>query len=98
MDGISFAPAVGSDHCKPVATRFVCPPRRRPRMGRRSQRLRVLRHHRTAQRWVQVSRLGNPLINEAIIPIGLTLDGAFAWLVALAVWRFARIEERRGEA
>jgi hypothetical protein len=32
------------------------------------------RHHRRAHarsRWVQVSRLGNPLINEVIIPIGL---------------------------
>jgi hypothetical protein len=34
----------------------------------------VLRHkgkRRVHKRWVQVSRLGNPLINEVIIPIGL---------------------------
>jgi hypothetical protein len=39
------------------------------------RRVSVLRHkhgHRTVRRrWVQVSRLGNPLINEVIIPIGL---------------------------
>jgi uncharacterized protein DUF4331 len=33
--------------------------------------VRVLRHHRARVRWVQVSRLGNPLINEVIIPVGL---------------------------
>jgi Domain of unknown function (DUF4331) len=38
------------------------------------KQVRVLRHkgkRRARQRWVQVSRLGNPLINEVIIPIGL---------------------------
>jgi hypothetical protein len=37
------------------------------------QRIKVRRHHgkRHAKRhWVQVSRLGNPLINEVVIPIG----------------------------
>jgi hypothetical protein len=29
-----------------------------------------VRRHRTSDKWVQVSRLGNPLINEVIIPIG----------------------------
>jgi hypothetical protein len=36
------------------------------------QRIRVLRHHgsrHVKKHWVQVSRLGNPLINEVIIPI-----------------------------
>jgi hypothetical protein len=33
--------------------------------------VRVLRHHRARTRWVQVSRLGNPLINEVIVPVGL---------------------------
>jgi hypothetical protein len=38
------------------------------------KQVRVLRHkgkRRAHRRWVQVSRLGNPLINEVIIPIGL---------------------------
>ena len=35
------------------------------------RRVQVLGHHkRHGKRWVQVSRLGNPLINEVIIPIG----------------------------
>jgi hypothetical protein len=35
------------------------------------RRVNVLRHgHGHGKRWVQVSRLGNPLINEVIIPIG----------------------------
>jgi Domain of unknown function (DUF4331) len=33
--------------------------------------VRVLRHHRARVRWVQVSRLGNPLVNEVIVPVGL---------------------------
>jgi Domain of unknown function (DUF4331) len=33
--------------------------------------IRVLRHHRARVREVQVSRLGNPLINEVIVPVGL---------------------------
>jgi Domain of unknown function (DUF4331) len=33
--------------------------------------VRVLRNHRARRHWVQVSRLGNPLINEVIIPLGL---------------------------
>jgi hypothetical protein len=32
--------------------------------------VKVLRHNRARVRWVQVSRLGNPLINEVIIPLG----------------------------
>jgi len=38
------------------------------------KKIRVLRHkgeRRAHAKWVQVSRLGNPLINEVIIPIGL---------------------------
>jgi hypothetical protein len=38
------------------------------------KRIRAVRRHgkrRVRARWVQVSRLGNPLINEVIIPIGL---------------------------
>ncbi|HET8952370.1 MAG TPA: DUF4331 domain-containing protein [Solirubrobacteraceae bacterium] len=34
------------------------------------RRLTVERHGKAKARWVQVSRLGNPLINEVIIPIG----------------------------
>jgi uncharacterized protein DUF4331 len=34
------------------------------------RRLSVRRHGRAKARWVQVSRLGNPLINEVIIPVG----------------------------
>jgi hypothetical protein len=34
------------------------------------RRITVRRHHRAKARWVQVSRLGNPLINEVVIPIG----------------------------
>jgi hypothetical protein len=33
--------------------------------------VRVLRGGRARRRWVQVSRLGNPLINEVIVPLGL---------------------------
>ncbi|MGH2969684.1 MAG: DUF4331 domain-containing protein [Solirubrobacteraceae bacterium] len=34
------------------------------------RRIEVRRHRRAHARWVQVSRLGNPLINEVVIPIG----------------------------
>jgi hypothetical protein len=35
------------------------------------RRITVSRHHHRAKaRWVQVSRLGNPLINEVVIPVG----------------------------
>jgi hypothetical protein len=34
------------------------------------RRVSVRRHAKAKSRWVQVSRLGNPLINEVIIPIG----------------------------
>jgi hypothetical protein len=34
------------------------------------RKISVRRHGRAHRRWVQVSRLGNPLINEVIIPIG----------------------------
>ena len=34
------------------------------------RRITVRRHHEAHAQWVQVSRLGNPLINEVVIPIG----------------------------
>ena len=34
------------------------------------RRITVRRHHGAKAKWVQVSRLGNPLINEVVIPIG----------------------------
>jgi hypothetical protein len=34
------------------------------------RRITVGRHRRAKAKWVQVSRLGNPLINEVIIPVG----------------------------
>ena len=34
------------------------------------RRISVARHGRARSQWVQVSRLGNPLINEVIIPVG----------------------------
>jgi hypothetical protein len=34
------------------------------------RRITVRRHHRAKAKWVQVSRLGNPLINEVVIPVG----------------------------
>jgi len=34
------------------------------------RRVSVLGHSKRGKRWVQVSRLGNPLINEVIIPVG----------------------------
>jgi hypothetical protein len=33
------------------------------------RRITVGRHHRAKSHWVQVSRLGNPLINEVVIPV-----------------------------
>jgi len=34
------------------------------------RRITVQRHHKAKAKWVQVSRLGNPLINEVVIPVG----------------------------
>ena len=34
------------------------------------RRITVRRHHKAKAKWVQVSRLGNPLINEVVIPVG----------------------------
>src|SRR6185503_923552 len=34
------------------------------------RKIRVGRHGHAKAKWVQVSRLGNPLINEVIIPVG----------------------------
>jgi len=34
------------------------------------RRISVRRHGKAKSRWVQVSRLGNPLINEVVIPVG----------------------------
>jgi hypothetical protein len=34
------------------------------------KQIRVTRHRRARSHWVQVSRLGNPLVNEVVIPLG----------------------------
>ncbi len=44
--------------------------RRRLDVARSSRAGQKARHHRSKSRWVQVSRLGNPLVNEVVIPLG----------------------------
>ena len=71
----SFALQVPQPRSRATARPSPARPRPTPSSasGRRTERkaIKVKRGKATDERWKQVSRLGNPLINEVIIPIGL---------------------------
>jgi hypothetical protein len=63
-------PVAGPNASNAVVGVWSTTDRRRLQVTNASGKAAAKRHHAAKNRWVQVSRLGNPLVNEVVIPLG----------------------------